>query len=101
MEAFRRGTYQFGLRTRVPLRDGETVALWSSADALVIKILPLILQARLQPLLSRACYHLKGHGDLKGAVREVPRTGAVKLRPWPKDVPTIKAPITGGSNLLR
>ena len=37
----------------------------------MIKVLTRILQARLQPLLSRACYHLKGHGGLKGAVREV------------------------------
>ena len=27
--------------------------------------------ARLEPALHRACYHLKGHGGLKGAVREV------------------------------
>jgi RNA-directed DNA polymerase len=71
MAAFWRGTYRFGLQKKVTLRDGETVALWPSADALVIKVLTRILQARLQPLLSRACYHLQGHGGLKGAVREV------------------------------
>ena len=71
MEAFRRGTYRFGLQKKVTLKDGGTVALWSSADALVIKVLTRILQARLQPLLSRACYHLKGHAGLKGALLEV------------------------------
>jgi RNA-directed DNA polymerase len=71
MATFRRGTYRFGLQKKVTLRDGETVALWSAADALVIKVLTRILQARLQPLLSPACYHLKGHGGLKGAVRAV------------------------------
>ena len=70
-EAFGRGAYRFGLQQKVTLRDGETIALLSAADALVIKVLTEILQARLQPLLSRACYHLKGHGGLKGAVREV------------------------------
>ena len=25
----------------------------------------------MQPLLSRACYHVKGHGGLRGAVRDV------------------------------
>jgi hypothetical protein len=42
----------------------------------VIKVLTRILQARPQPLLSRACFHMKGHGGLGRAVREV-----VKL-PW-------------------
>lgn len=76
MEAFRRGTYRLGLQKKVTLRDGATIALWSSADALVIKVLTRIVQAKLQPALNRACYHLKGHGGLKGAVRE-----AIKVMP--------------------
>lgn len=32
-----------------------------------------IIQETIQPLLSRACYHVKGHGGLKGAVQEVLR----------------------------
>jgi len=71
MEKFRWGTYRLGLQKKVTLRDGETVALWSSADALVIKVLTRIVQAKLKPALHRACYHLKGHGGLKGAVREL------------------------------
>jgi hypothetical protein len=71
MEAFRRGAYRLGLQKKVTLRDGETITLWSPADALVIKVLTRIVQARLEPALHRECYHLKGHGGLKGAVREV------------------------------
>ena len=37
----------------------------------MIRVLAGIVQAKLQPALHRACYHLKGHGGLKGAVREV------------------------------
>ena len=47
MKVFRRGTCRLGLQQKVTLRDGETVALWSSADALVIKVLTRIIQARL------------------------------------------------------
>ena len=53
MESFRRGAYRFGLQKKVALRDGETIALWSSVDALVIKVLTRIVQAILQPALSR------------------------------------------------
>jgi len=47
--------------------------MWSSQDALVIKVLTWIIQGILEPALSKNCYHLKGHGGLKGAVREVLR----------------------------
>jgi hypothetical protein len=49
----------------------ETIALWSSADALVLKVLTLLIQDVLKPYLSWNCYHLKGHGELKKAVGEV------------------------------
>jgi hypothetical protein len=65
------GRLPVGLQKKVTLSDGETIALWSPADALVIKVLTSIVHARLQPALNRTCYHLKGHGGLKGAVREV------------------------------
>lgn len=37
----------------------------------MIKVLTGIVQAKLQLALSKSCYHLKGHGGLKGAVREI------------------------------
>lgn len=45
--------------------------MWSSKDALVIKVLTAILEEKLKPFLSKACYHLKGNGGLKGAVRDI------------------------------
>jgi RNA-directed DNA polymerase len=55
----------------VTLACGETIAMWSSRDSLVIKALTSIIQDRLKPFLSKKCYHIKGHGGLKGAVRDV------------------------------
>ena len=37
----------------------------------MLKALALILTPVLEPQLSRRCYHLKGHGGAKAAVREV------------------------------
>jgi toxin HigB-1 len=61
--------YHFGLQSKVTLASGDTIALWSSQDALVIKVLTWIIQEILEPPLSMNCYQLKGHGGLKGAVR--------------------------------
>lgn len=73
MESFRSGTYKFDVQTKITLSCGETIALWSSQDALIIKVLTGIIQERLKPFLLKTCYHLKGHGGLKGAVRDVVR----------------------------
>ena len=71
MESFRSGKHQFDAQTKIILSCGETIALWSSKDALIIKVLTGILQKKLKPVLAKTCYHLKGHGGLKGAVRDV------------------------------
>lgn len=63
------GTYQVGLLSRVTLQNGEEVDLWSTRDAVVMKALALVLPQHLP--LSPRCTHLKGHGGLKYAVREV------------------------------
>jgi RNA-directed DNA polymerase len=72
-EAFSNGTYRFDVQSKITLSCGETIALWSSQDALIIKVLTGIIQERLKPFLLKTCYHLKGHGGLKGAVRDVMR----------------------------
>lgn len=71
MESFKSGTYQFDVQSKIRLACGEMIALWSSQDALIIKVLTGIIQERLKPFLLQTCYHLKGHGGLKGAVRDV------------------------------
>lgn len=71
MESFGSGAYKFDVQAKITLSCGETIALWSSQDALIIKVLTGTLQERLKPFLLKTCYHLKGHGGLKGAVRDV------------------------------
>lgn len=71
MESFRTGKHQFDVQTKIILSCGETIALWSSKDALIIKVLTYIIQEKLKPFLLKTCYHLKGHRGLKGAVRDV------------------------------
>lgn len=66
----RNGTYQIGLLSRTTLANGDEVDLWSSRDALVTKALTIVLQPILP--VSAHCTHLKGHGGLKGAIRQVP-----------------------------
>jgi len=68
---FAKGMYQFDVQKKLTLICGETIALWSSKDALIIKVLTGIIQEKLKPFLFKTCYHLKGHGGLKGAVRNV------------------------------
>ena len=63
------GTYEVGLLSRVTLQNGEEVDLWSARDAVVMKALALVLPQYLP--LSMRCTHLKGHGGLKSAVRQV------------------------------
>jgi RNA-directed DNA polymerase len=46
--------------------DGETLHLWSSQDALVLKMLAMALPESLA--LSSLCTHIKGHGGLKATV---------------------------------
>ena len=71
MDRFIQGRHQFTVQQKVRLAQGDTIALWSSSDALVLKVLTYIIQTLLKPFLSKDCYHLKGNGGLKGAVREV------------------------------
>ena len=63
------GTYQVSLLTRVIIKNQDEVDLWAARDAVVMKALTLVLQEHLPS--SPRCTHLKGHGGLKGAVRQV------------------------------
>ncbi len=63
MESFRSGTYQFDVQAKITLSCGETIAIWSSQDALIIKVLTGIIQEKLKPFLSKTSYHLKEMED--------------------------------------
>ncbi|MBE3654563.1 hypothetical protein BOO93_18110 [Vibrio navarrensis] len=60
------GEYRFSPMQLVNKRDGSQVAIWSSRDALVIKLLSLAL-AEVLPC-HPTCVHIKGHGGGKQSV---------------------------------
>ncbi len=64
-------TYRLEPRERFPSPDPEEPERqrWRARDALVLKALAGLLQELLP--LSPRCTHLKGHGGLKGALRQV------------------------------
>lgn len=66
------GSYVFGPLTEIRL-PGETIELWSSRDSLVLKAIAIVLGEYLQPVMSGDCYHLKGRGGAKAAVRMASR----------------------------
>ena len=68
LAALRAGSYRFSPLQVVTKADGEEVALWSAADALVLKWMTMALQDLLP--VHRACTHVKGHGGHKAAVRQ-------------------------------
>jgi hypothetical protein len=78
-EALARGTYRFEPMSRVTKASGETVVVWSAADALVIKCLTLVLQAHLP--VNRACEHVRGHSGGAASVARVHRL--VRSRRYP------------------
>jgi hypothetical protein len=61
--------YQFSPLQKVQKADGKIIHLWSAHDALVLKVLSILL-AEVLPI-SPACTHVKGHGGLKSTVRKV------------------------------
>ena len=66
-----RGDYLFSAVRRLYKRDGQVIHLWSSQDALVMKVLVDLLQPQLS--LSSSCTHIKGHGGLKQSVVRIQR----------------------------
>jgi len=69
VEELRTRQYRIGPMSIITKADGEVLHLWGSRDALVLKALALMISPLLG--LSRRCVHVKGHGGLKAAVREV------------------------------
>jgi hypothetical protein len=65
------GRFRFGLLTRITLKAGEEIDLWSARNALVLKALAIVLAKHLP--VSPRCTHVKGHGGAKTAVRQVMR----------------------------
>jgi RNA-directed DNA polymerase len=66
LQTLNKQNYTFMLLSVVTKADGETLHLWSSQDALVLKMLAMALPEALA--LSSLCTHIKGHGGLKATV---------------------------------
>ena len=66
----RAGVYRIGSVRRFPAGD-ETVEVCPALDALVLKAIAIVLAAHWLPKLSPHCYHIKGRGGAKAAVRFV------------------------------
>ena len=69
LTALKNGTYRFSPLMRITLKSDEEIDIWAARDAVVLKALATYL-AQVLPMNS-SCTHIKGHGGLKGAVREV------------------------------
>jgi RNA-directed DNA polymerase len=66
LQTLHKQDYTFMPLSVVTKADGETLHLWSSQDALVLKMLAMALPEALA--LSPLCTHIKGHGGLKATV---------------------------------
>jgi RNA-directed DNA polymerase len=65
------GTYRFDPLSVVKKASGDSIALWSATDALVIRCLTQWLHSRLP--VHRACEHVRGHGGGRASVARVHR----------------------------
>jgi RNA-directed DNA polymerase len=66
LQSLNKQDYTFVPLSVVNKADGESIHLWSSQDALVLKMLAMALPDALA--LSPHCTHIKGHGGLKTTV---------------------------------
>jgi hypothetical protein len=69
LKSLHKQDYTFLPLSVVTKADGETLHLWSSQDALVLKMLAMALPEALA--LSFHCTHIKGHGGLKATVSDL------------------------------
>ena len=69
LQTLHKQDYTFLPLSVVTKADGETLHLWSSHDALVLKMLAMALPEALA--LSPLCTHIKGYGGLKATVNDL------------------------------
>jgi RNA-directed DNA polymerase len=69
LQSLNKQDYTFLPLSVVTKADGESIHLWSSQDALVLKMLAMALPTALA--LSSLCTHIKGHGGLKATVNDL------------------------------
>jgi RNA-directed DNA polymerase len=69
LQTLNQQNYTFLPLSVITKADGESIHLWSSQDALVLKMLAMALPDTLS--LSPLCTHSKGHGGLKATVTDL------------------------------
>ncbi|OUS10110.1 hypothetical protein A9Q89_11665 [Gammaproteobacteria bacterium 53_120_T64] len=69
LEVINQGHYRFSPLKRLRKANGQSIHLWCSEDALVMKLLAGRLARQFK--LPKSCTHIKGHGGLKKAVCRV------------------------------
>ncbi|TAK61889.1 reverse transcriptase domain-containing protein [Methylobacter sp.] len=69
LTAIKSGDYRFSSLYCVCKKNRHSVHVWSSEDAVVIKVLTELLRAKLP--IARACTYVKGHGGLKRSVADI------------------------------
>jgi len=65
------GDYEFFPLTEFRIVGEEIRQVWCAQDAIVLKALAMVMGEALEPVISDRCFHIKGNGGAKGAVREV------------------------------
>lgn len=66
-----KGNYRFAPLDWFLSEEGDLIELYNARDALVLKAISIVLTRALLPELSSNCYHIKGHGGVRGALRRV------------------------------
>lgn len=68
-ESLLTGDYSFCALKEIRFPE-KKIEMWSSQDALVLKAIAIVLGEYFKPILSNRCFHIKGNGGAKKAVRE-------------------------------
>lgn len=89
------GRYRFSPLRRIHRAD-DAVEIWSALDALVLKAMAIVLAKHLAPHLSSRCFHLRGNGGAKAAVRKVSQNLPASTFVFRTDVKSYYASIQHG-----
>ena len=71
INAFSNGSYQLDVQRRTTIKTGDEIDICRSKDALVLKVVTKIVEKCIFDKISNRCFHVKGRGGLKGAIRDV------------------------------
>ena len=70
INSFLDGNYQLDVQRRTTIRTRDEIDICKPMDALVLKVVTKIVEKCIFSRISKRCFHVKGRGGLKGAIRE-------------------------------